>query len=233
MKKKILVLDDSPFMLTIIGDMLKKLDYDVTTSDNGDDACQKIESKRFDMIITDMNMPVMDGLEFTSKVRTYPGCRFVPIIMLSSEGDEEKISKAKKMGVSTFISKPLNEGQLKSMLQIILSKRKSPRIPAKLEVFYGENNMPSGYTIGCTENLSVGGVFIETNNPLSLGVKLKLKLSLPDQECQMFCQGRVAWVSSPFPTDNIAHPPGMGVEFLDLEDKHQLQDFLRSGVWKR
>jgi two-component system chemotaxis response regulator CheY len=132
MKKKILVLDDSPFMLTLISDMLIELNYAVTTVDNGNDACQKVESTRYDLIITDLNMPDMDGLEFTKKVRTYPNCRFVPILMLSGEGNEEKISEAKKMGVATFLSKPPKEGQLKSILQIILSKRRAPRIPVKL-----------------------------------------------------------------------------------------------------
>ena len=88
MKKKILVLDDSPFMLTLISDMLAGLNYEVTTVDNGKDACQRVESTRYDLIITDLNMPDMDGVAFTKKARTYSNCRFVPILMLSSEGDE-------------------------------------------------------------------------------------------------------------------------------------------------
>ena len=115
MKKKILVLDDSPFMLNVIGDMLRNLNYEVTTVDNGKVACQKVVSSRYDMIIADMNMPVMDGLEFTRQVKKYPNCKFVPIVMLSSEEDAEKIAMAKKVGVSTFLSKPLNEKQLKTI----------------------------------------------------------------------------------------------------------------------
>ena len=228
MKQKILVLDDSPFMLTIIGDMLKRLNYEVTALDNGNDACRKVESGRFDMIITDLNMPAMDGLEFTKKVRSYPKCRFVPIVMLSSETDGEKVAKAKQLGISTFLRKPPNEAQLKTLLQITLSKRKAPRIPIKLEVYYGESEKSAGYTSGYTFNMSIGGLFLETGCPLSPGVKLKLKFSHPENDAPIICQGRVAWVNSPTSPVNKDHPAGMGVEFVDLEEERHIQELLRS-----
>lgn len=232
MKKKILVLDDSPFMLTIIRDMLTKLNYDVTTVDNGNKACQEIESTRHDLIITDLNMPVMDGLEFTQKVRSYPERRFVPIIMLSSEMNNEKIAKARKMGVATFLNKPPKEAQLKTMLQIILSKRASPRIPAKLEVFYGQDEKLSGYAASYSVNMSVGGLFLETDNPLTPGEKLNLRFSLPGNNHPISCQGRVAWATAPGSSDKSSHPAGMGIEFLDLAEENQLKEFLQPGFRK-
>ena len=113
--KKILVVDGSPFMLKVIGDMLTNLSYEVTTVDSGNLACQKAEASRFDMIISDMNMPVMDGIEFTRQIKKNPSCKFVPLVMLLSEQDEDKISEARKVGISTFLSKPLNEKQLKKL----------------------------------------------------------------------------------------------------------------------
>jgi two-component system chemotaxis response regulator CheY len=213
--------------------MLRELNYEVTTVDNGNEACQKVESTRYDMIIADMNMPVMDGLEFTMRVRKHPNCKFVPIVMLSSEENDAKISMAKKVGVSTFLSKPLNEKQLKTILQITLNKRKAARSPVKLEVFYGENEMLTDYTAGYTFNVSVGGLFLETNDPLSLGKSLKIKLYLPDNDHPTHCQGRVAWVNLPLSPIRSDHPPGMGVEFLNLDEERQLQEFLKSGSLKR
>lgn len=228
MKKSILVLDDSPFMLTVIRDMLEKLNYNVTTVDNTNEACQMVESTRYDMIITDLNMPVMDGLEFTKHVKANPHYKFVPIVMLSSEGSDEKISKAKAMGVSTFLSKPPKEGQLKTLLQITLSKRKAPRIKVELEIFYGDNEMISGQTV----NMSVGGVFVESNSPLPLDEKLSLKFQLPGSNLPISCRGRVAWVNVPTSPSDIALPSGMGVEFVDLKEERQLMGFLKSGAWK-
>ena len=70
------------------------------------------------MIISDMNMPVMDRIEFTRQIKKYPSCKFVPVVMLSSEKNKDKISETRKVGISTFLSKPLNEKQLKTILQL-------------------------------------------------------------------------------------------------------------------
>jgi two-component system chemotaxis response regulator CheY len=233
MKKKILVVDDSPFMLKVIGDMLTNLSYEVTTVDSGRLACQKAESTRFDMIISDMNMPVMDGIEFTRQIKKYPSCKFVPVVMLSSEKNEDKISEARKVGISTFLSKPLNEKQLKTILQITLNKRRAPRIPSRLEVSYGEDKVLSDYTVSVTFNVSAGGLFLETKNPLPLGEALKLKLELPENNCVVHCEGCVAWVNSTTSPIRSDHPAGMGVEFLCIEEEHLFQDFLQNSSGKR
>ncbi|MDH3809409.1 MAG: response regulator [Desulfuromonadales bacterium] len=78
------------------------------------------------MIISDRNMPVMDGIEFTGQIKKNPNCKFVPLVMLSNEQDEDKISEARKVGISTFISKPLNEKQLKK-LRLLRRKTVSSR----------------------------------------------------------------------------------------------------------
>jgi uncharacterized protein (TIGR02266 family) len=76
--------------------------------------------------------------------------------------------------------------------------------------------------------MSVGGLFLETNNPLPLGEKLQLKFSLPESNHPVSCQGRVAWVTSSGSPGNVANPQGMGVEFLGLEDERQLKAFLKT-----
>jgi two-component system chemotaxis response regulator CheY len=233
MKKKILVLDDCSFMLTVIGDMLTNLNYEVTTADSGLLACQKAESTRYDMIIADMNMPVMDGIEFTKQVKKYPSCKFVPVVMLSSEQNKDKISEARKVGVSTFLSKPLNEKQLKTILQITLNKRRASRIPFRLEVSYGEDEILADYTESFTFNVSAGGLFLETKSPLPLGEALKLKLELPENNRAVHCEGRVAWVNSTTSPIRSDHPAGMGVEFLCIEEERLFQDFLQGNNRKR
>lgn len=120
MKKKILVVDDSPLILNVIEDILTELDYEVTTADNGMTAYSFVEANKFDLIITDLHMPIMCGIEFTKKIKLMPNRKFTPIVMLSSEEDVDKIAEAKKTGVSTFLTKPIKESQLKSILQIAI-----------------------------------------------------------------------------------------------------------------
>ena len=120
MKKNILVVDDSHVVLAMLSDMLESLGFAVTGALTGAEACQQIEAQKFNLIITDLNMPNMDGIEFTKKAKKHPNCKFVPIVMLSGEDDEDRIAVAKRIGISTFLRKPVKESQLKTILQVIL-----------------------------------------------------------------------------------------------------------------
>ncbi len=120
MAKKIMIIDDSPSVLAILDDMLVDLGYEVTTADNGQQGCVFLETNRYDLIITDLTMPVMDGITFVQAAKKMPNCKFVPIVMLSSEEDEAKIAEAKQVGISTFLRKPVKEMQLKTILQVVL-----------------------------------------------------------------------------------------------------------------
>ena len=120
MAKKILIVDDSPSVLAVLEDMLDELGYEAATATNGKQACQLLETNRYDLIITDLTMPVMDGIVFAQTAKQMPNCKFVPIVMLSSEEDEAKIAEAKKVGISTFLRKPIKEIQLKTILRVVL-----------------------------------------------------------------------------------------------------------------
>ena len=120
MAKKILIVDDSPSVLAVLEDMLDDLGYEVTAASNGKQACNLLETIRYDLIITDLSMPVMDGIVFAQTAKQMPNCKFVPIVMLSSEEDAVKIAEAKRVGISTFLRKPVKEVQLKTILQVVL-----------------------------------------------------------------------------------------------------------------
>lgn len=119
-EKEVLVVDDSQVVVSMLSDMLENLGFKVSGSLSGQDGLLKIDSHRLDMIITDLNMPEMDGIEFTREAKKHPNCKFVPIVMLSGEDDQYKISSAKKVGISTFLKKPIKENQLKTILQVVL-----------------------------------------------------------------------------------------------------------------
>lgn len=126
MKKEILVVDDSPAVVSVLSDMLESLDFSASGALNGHDGLQQIETNRFDMVITDLNMPGMDGVEFARTAKNHANCKFVPFVMLSGDDDQVRISAAKKAGVSTFLKKPVKESQLKSILQIIFGSALEP-----------------------------------------------------------------------------------------------------------
>ncbi|NJC89064.1 MAG: response regulator [Desulfuromonas sp.] len=120
MSKKILIVDDSPVVLAMLEDALAGMGYAVTAANNGQAGLKQIEAGKFDLIITDLSMPVMDGIGFVKAAKQLPNCKFVPIVFLSSEEDEAKIAEAKKAGASTFLRKPFKENQLATILKVVL-----------------------------------------------------------------------------------------------------------------
>lgn len=126
MKKEILIVDDSHAVIEILSDMLEAHGFNVSGSLGGHDGLRQLEEHKFDMIITDLNMPGMDGVEFVRAVKSHPNSKFVPVVMLSGEDDQVKISAAKKSGVSAFLKKPVKESQLKSILKIIFGSFLEP-----------------------------------------------------------------------------------------------------------
>jgi two-component system chemotaxis response regulator CheY len=120
MSKKILIVDDSPVVLAMLEDALVGMGYGVAAAANGQDGLRKIEAGKFDLIITDLSMPVMDGIAFVKAAKQLPNCKFVPIVFLSSEEDEAKIAEAKKAGASTFLRKPFKENQLATILKVVI-----------------------------------------------------------------------------------------------------------------
>jgi two-component system chemotaxis response regulator CheY len=125
MRKKVLIVDDSPSVLAVLKDILDELGFAVTSSSNGEEAYTQVENTKFNMIITDLKMPIMDGIEFIERAKQLSNCKFVPIVMLSSVDDEEKVASARKAGVSTFMKKPINEGKFTAMLNIVLGSSSS------------------------------------------------------------------------------------------------------------
>lgn len=120
MSKKILIVDDSPVVLAMLEDALVGMGYNVTAAGNGQDGLKQVEAGKFDLIITDLSMPVMDGIAFVKAAKQLPNCKFVPIVFLSSEEDEAKIAEAKRAGASTFLRKPFKENQLATILKVVI-----------------------------------------------------------------------------------------------------------------
>jgi CheY-like chemotaxis protein/HEAT repeat protein len=113
----ILAVDDSKAMLNFYKSVAASLSMSITTALNGREALDIISvGKGFNLIITDMNMPVMDGLEFTRKVRSDPAFSNIPIIMITTESERSQEDLARKAGVDHFMHKPFDAEKLKDKI---------------------------------------------------------------------------------------------------------------------
>lgn len=115
--KRILTVDDSTSVRQMVGFTLRKAGYEVVEAVDGKDGLAKASSEKFDFIITDLNMPNMDGIQLITEVRKLPGYSFIPVLMLTTESQAEKKDAGRKAGATGWIVKPFNADQLIAVAQ--------------------------------------------------------------------------------------------------------------------
>jgi two-component system chemotaxis response regulator CheY len=118
--KKILSVDDSATVRQMVSFTLRKAGYEVGEACDGRDGLAKAGQSKFDMIITDLNMPNLDGIQLIAALRALPGYAFIPILMLTTESQSEKKDAGRKAGATGWIVKPFNGDQLLSVVQRLL-----------------------------------------------------------------------------------------------------------------
>lgn len=119
---KVLVVDDDKTTRKMISLILKSKGYEVVTAENGIEALQKLGLERINLILTDMNMPYMDGIEFIKQVRANPDIANIPIVMITTEADEDEKRRAFEAGVDDYLVKPTNAEQISESMKKIVKK---------------------------------------------------------------------------------------------------------------
>lgn len=112
MAKTILIVDDSASVRTVVSTALKGAGYDVIQASDGKDALGKMNGDKIHMIISDVNMPNMDGIEFVTEVKKLPSYKFTPICMLTTESEASKMQEGKAAGAKAWIVKPFQPPKL-------------------------------------------------------------------------------------------------------------------------
>ena len=116
-----LVVEDSPPMRKMIVFALSRVrELDVVEADDGVDALRRIASTKFDIIITDINMPILDGLKLVKRLRADDAYKDVPIVIITTEGAEEDRQRALALGANAYITKPIQAQQVISLVREIL-----------------------------------------------------------------------------------------------------------------
>lgn len=119
---RILAVDDSPTMRRIIVNSLKKAGFsNVTEATDGKDALAKMKVDSYDFIITDWNMPEMDGMTFVTNIRALSEFKKIPILMVTTRSVKDDIVEAIKVGVNNYIVKPFTPETLKEKIEQVLA----------------------------------------------------------------------------------------------------------------
>lgn len=109
---KILAVDDSASMRQMVSHTLKQQGHEVTEAADGQDALGKAKSGSFDAVISDINMPQMDGITLVRELRALPAFKFTPILLLTTESAPEKKQEGKQAGATGWLTKPFDPDQL-------------------------------------------------------------------------------------------------------------------------
>lgn len=112
MAKTILIVDDSSSVRTVVGTALKGAGYNVIQACDGKDALTKLNGVKINLIVSDVNMPNMDGITFVKEVKKQPNYKFTPIIMLTTESEQSKMMEGKAAGAKAWIVKPFQPPKL-------------------------------------------------------------------------------------------------------------------------
>ncbi|MEW6107882.1 MAG: response regulator [Nitrospirota bacterium] len=121
----ILVVEDSPTMRQLISFAMKRIpDSHVIEATDGVDALKKMSTDKFDIILADINMPVMDGLKLVSLVRGNNAYKNIPIIIITTEGAEEDRKRALSIGADAYLPKPIQTQELIRLVNSYLDKPK-------------------------------------------------------------------------------------------------------------
>ena len=119
-EKKILAVDDSVSIRKSLSFILGQEGFEVVEAEDGVDALEKAQADKFSLIITDINMPRMDGIELTNQIRKTQGYKFTPIIALTTENQQEKMQEGKEAGATGWIVKPFTAEKLLAVVKKIV-----------------------------------------------------------------------------------------------------------------
>lgn len=120
MAKTALIIDDSTTMRQMVAFTLREAGYQVVEAENGQDALDKINAQPVNVVITDLNMPVMDGFTFIKSVRAMAAFKFLPILMLTTESQLSKKEQGKAAGATGWIVKPFDPDKLLQVVAKVL-----------------------------------------------------------------------------------------------------------------
>lgn len=121
--KTILIADDSPTMRAMLVAIIEELgDYQTVEASSGFEALRLLPRDHVDLILTDINMPDINGLELISYLRTNPNYKYIPIFIISTEGSVHDVEKGKRLGADEYVVKPFSPATLQQLIDVYLNK---------------------------------------------------------------------------------------------------------------
>jgi CheY-like chemotaxis protein len=205
-----LIADDGEIFLLVAKAFLARRGIEVITAENGKRALDLARAHHPRLILLDLNMPEMDGVEACAAMRRDPTLAYTPIFIMSSAEDAEHRERCLQAGCTKFIVKPTKPETLLTVVARIVSF--GERKPVRMSVFVGEETpVETRWFVATAGNLSGTGMLLLSRGPIRVGALLHLDFVLPTTRQTIRAQGRASRVDQ-----NSAGLYEVGVHFVDL-----------------
>jgi len=213
-KKNVLLVDDNKTFVMYMSILMNRMGFEVVPSLSGLDALKLLRVVPPDLVVLDIKMPVLDGIQTLEHIKADEKLSRIPVIMLTADGEKDTEDCCKKLGCAGYLTKPIVIRELHNMLQdCVFSnqgfKRRHFRAQQELKtkVTYGGET----HDLVCS-NISEGGMFVGKGVPLPMGAELKVTLQTDDGR-PIELGGRVVYTKERLSGGVYNASPGMAIEF--------------------
>lgn len=223
---KILLADDMVNFLDLEISFLRRTDCEIITAENGIEALKKARDERPDLILLDVEMPQMTGIEACRHIKNDPVLKKIPVVMVTATDRHEECRKA---GCDDFWKKPIKEETflLGVKKHVDIAERETKRLSIGLEVSY---EMEGRIVSAFTKDISTRGMFIITRETLPMGSDVNLTFTLPESQEELKVTGKVVRELKDQQDGHLVG--GMGISFKDMDERsaEAIRDFVESNL---
>ncbi|MBU5614401.1 response regulator [Geomonas azotofigens] len=234
-KAKIMLVDDTRLILELEKSFLKVSHVDVITAGDGVQALELVRKDPPDLIFMDVNMPLMDGITCCRLLKSDPFLCTIPVVMLTTAGNDEDRQRAQQAGCDNFLTKPIDRRLFLDMAHKYTDvvDRRDVRVPCQFPVlFLLRQSSVAAHAL----DIGDGGLFLASREEVHPNQELRLAFFLETEPARLLeIKGKVAWVNQEGKRVHGGLPTGFGVEFLDLEQsqKDELSRFVEAARAER
>lgn len=219
-KKKILLVDDNKTTVMYISLLLKRMGFEIIPAENGMEALRMLQLSDPDLVLLDMAMPVLDGLETLKRIRREYTIQSLPVVVVTVDTNQEIVEACVKLGCSGVLAKPVQLDELHEILQDCIF---SPMGRMRKHIRTAYSGKVRIVCDGAVQELhgdtlSEGGIYVRTISPYPAGTEMEVTVPM-DQEESIQVAGTVVYTKDRY-GDLAKTPLGMAVEFRGLSESN-------------
>ena len=213
------------------GMILQRMDYEVFIANSGEDAIKLIDVSPPDLVITELSLQNMSGLELLFHLKHTPATKDIPVIIHTAIGDKTREGHCRATGCAAFLRKPVSLDELYSAIQHATEAR--PRQFIRLKTLLpvrvgGQQSHDAASSVEYISELSENGIFVRTLNPRQVDAVLPVNLIVNSVAVKL----KAVVVRSVTMSQGLFKEPGMGMKFIEISDEHRelLRNFIKGQI---